>query len=135
MRPVKGREPGENPPYGMIGGIEETSASFEARSAPRSYPTVVRHGCLQFERCRPRVGNVDNDEMREVTEQSDRFGEVLRFRLVEVEDHRHVAEVAELVSGRSSTIIRPSVKRPSKSTPFFPMVSITSRIFSLWSSR
>src|SRR5262249_60067627 len=30
---------GKNPPYGMIGGIEETSASFEARSAPRSYPT------------------------------------------------------------------------------------------------
>src|SRR5215470_13959081 len=28
-----------NSPYGMIGGIEETSASFEARSAPRSYPT------------------------------------------------------------------------------------------------
>src|SRR5215467_11802793 len=33
---------GENPPYGMIGGIEETSASFEARSAPRSYPTGNR---------------------------------------------------------------------------------------------
>ena len=32
---------GENPPYGMIGGIEETSASFEARSAPRSYPTAL----------------------------------------------------------------------------------------------
>jgi hypothetical protein len=30
---------GENPPYGMIGGIEETSPLFEARSAPRSYPT------------------------------------------------------------------------------------------------
>ncbi len=30
---------GENPPYGMIGGNEETSASFEVRSAPRSYPT------------------------------------------------------------------------------------------------
>src|ERR1700741_3092788 len=30
---------GENSPYGMIGGIVETSASFEARSAPRSYPT------------------------------------------------------------------------------------------------
>src|SRR5262249_45732797 len=29
----------ENRLYGMIGGIEETSASFEARSAPRSYPT------------------------------------------------------------------------------------------------
>ena len=28
----------ENSPYGIIGGIEETSASFEARSAPRSYP-------------------------------------------------------------------------------------------------
>ena len=27
----------------VIGGIEETSASFEARSAPRSYPTVNRH--------------------------------------------------------------------------------------------
>ena len=32
---------GENPPYGMIGGIEETSASFEARSAPRSHPTSL----------------------------------------------------------------------------------------------
>ena len=30
---------GENPPYGMIGRVEETSASFEARSAPRLYPT------------------------------------------------------------------------------------------------
>src|SRR6202166_5461659 len=30
---------GENPPYGMRGGIEETSASFEARYALRSYPT------------------------------------------------------------------------------------------------
>jgi hypothetical protein len=31
---------GENPPYGMLGGIEETSASFEARSAPQSHPTA-----------------------------------------------------------------------------------------------
>jgi hypothetical protein len=31
---------GENPPYGMIGRVEETSASFEARSAPRPYPTA-----------------------------------------------------------------------------------------------
>src|SRR6516164_6171741 len=30
---------GENPQSGMLGGIKETSASFEARSAPRSYPT------------------------------------------------------------------------------------------------
>jgi hypothetical protein len=29
-----------NPPSGMSGGIEETSASFEARTAPRSYPTI-----------------------------------------------------------------------------------------------
>jgi hypothetical protein len=26
----------------MLGGIVETSASFEARSAPRSYPTINR---------------------------------------------------------------------------------------------
>jgi len=41
---------GENPPYGMIGGIEETSASFEARSAPRSYPTVATgdSGCEAY---------------------------------------------------------------------------------------
>src|ERR1700730_3150607 len=32
---------GETSPYGMLGGIVETSASFEARSAPRSYPTPV----------------------------------------------------------------------------------------------
>ena len=31
---------GENPPCGMIGRVEETSASFEARCAPRSYPTL-----------------------------------------------------------------------------------------------
>jgi hypothetical protein len=30
---------GENPPYGMIGGMVETSASFEARYAPLSHPT------------------------------------------------------------------------------------------------
>src|SRR5215475_12861318 len=30
----------ENSPCGMIGGVEETSALFEARSAPRSYPTT-----------------------------------------------------------------------------------------------
>src|SRR5262249_58671438 len=34
---------GEPPPYGMIGRVEETSASFEARSAPRSYPTTFWH--------------------------------------------------------------------------------------------
>ena len=28
----------------LIGGIEETSASFEARSAPRSYPTGTDFG-------------------------------------------------------------------------------------------
>ena len=34
---------GENSPYGMIGGIEETSASFEARSAPRIAADRQRH--------------------------------------------------------------------------------------------
>ena len=31
---------GENPPYGILGEAMETSASFEARSAPLSHPTV-----------------------------------------------------------------------------------------------
>jgi hypothetical protein len=33
---------GENPPYGILGRTMETSASFEARSAPSSYPTASR---------------------------------------------------------------------------------------------
>jgi hypothetical protein len=36
---------------------------------------------------------------------------------------------------RSRIVIRPSVKRPSSNTPFLPMVSMTSRIFALWSRR
>jgi hypothetical protein len=32
-------KPARQSPTLLIGGIEETSASFEARSAPRSYPT------------------------------------------------------------------------------------------------
>ena len=46
--PISSRT-GENPPYGMIGGIEETSASFEARSAPRSYPTASGVGVSSAE--------------------------------------------------------------------------------------
>jgi hypothetical protein len=34
-----GSSDADDSPCGMIGGIEETSASYEARSAPRSYPT------------------------------------------------------------------------------------------------
>jgi hypothetical protein len=37
---------GENPPYGMIGRVEETSASCEARSAPRLYPTAGGRGAI-----------------------------------------------------------------------------------------
>ena len=37
---------GENPPCGMIGGTMETAASFEARNAPSSYPTPMRHSHL-----------------------------------------------------------------------------------------
>jgi len=33
---------GENPLYGILGEAMETSASFEARSAPLPYPTVSR---------------------------------------------------------------------------------------------
>ena len=58
----------------------------------------MRHSRLQFKRCGPRVGNVDNDKLGQVTQQPDRFGEVLGLGLVEVEDHRHEAEVAEFLS-------------------------------------
>ena len=33
---------GENPPYGILGEAMETSASFEARSAPLPYPTAAK---------------------------------------------------------------------------------------------
>src|SRR6266516_3046603 len=42
---------------GMIGGIEETSASFEARSAPRSYPTTPSE-CPQMTRGRDGTSSV-----------------------------------------------------------------------------
>jgi hypothetical protein len=42
---------GENPPYGILGGAVETSASFEARSAPPPHPTPLSRG----EGKRPRV--------------------------------------------------------------------------------
>src|SRR5215472_7786368 len=37
---------GENPPYGILGEAMETSASFEARSAPLPYPTTGMEVCL-----------------------------------------------------------------------------------------
>ena len=40
----------------LIGGIEETSASFEARSAPRSYPTGTAISRLFFH---PRILNLN----------------------------------------------------------------------------
>src|SRR4029077_3358116 len=52
---------GENPPYGMIGGIEETSASFEARSAPRSYPTAG--GAQQWASLPPSSGKVVDNQV------------------------------------------------------------------------
>ena len=38
LRPLS--RTGENPPYGILGEAMETSASFEARSAPLPYPTA-----------------------------------------------------------------------------------------------
>jgi hypothetical protein len=40
-----------------------------------------------------------------------------------------------LSRSRSRTIIRPSVQRPNRSTPFLPMMSMSSRIFSLCHAR
>jgi hypothetical protein len=34
---------GENPPYGILGRTMETSASFEARSAPSSHPPIATY--------------------------------------------------------------------------------------------
>jgi hypothetical protein len=42
---------GENPPYGILGGTMETSASFEARSSPSSYPCTIQSlGIRSFRR-------------------------------------------------------------------------------------
>jgi hypothetical protein len=59
---------------------------------------VVRHSRLQFKRCRPRVGDVDDDEVGQVRQQPHRLGEVLGLGFVEVEDHRYEAKVAEFLS-------------------------------------
>ena len=53
--------------------------------------------CLQFERRRFRVRNVRDHEVRQPREQPDRLGEVLRLRLVEVEDNGEVAALAEFL--------------------------------------
>src|SRR4051794_39249746 len=42
----------------MSGGIEETSASFEARSAPRSYPTRL-DGCCRRQPVKPCFAGLD----------------------------------------------------------------------------
>ena len=47
---------GENPPYGILGGTMETSASFEARSAPSSYPTASQAGFCALSRDPPETG-------------------------------------------------------------------------------
>ena len=58
---------GENSPYGMLGGIVETSASFEARSAPRSYPTNSLMSV--FGRApRRRESSVEEDSTRRVVD-------------------------------------------------------------------
>src|ERR1700688_4804221 len=86
---------GENPPYGMRGGIEETSASFEARYAPRSYPTLLSSetldrrsanddparirrtsaepGHFRFDTSRPHPGK-RNDTRQEETDEEFRSG-------------------------------------------------------------
>jgi hypothetical protein len=48
---------GENPQSGMLGGIVETSASFEARSAPRSYPTGSSSGYFFHQKWYPYRAN------------------------------------------------------------------------------
>src|SRR6266700_171224 len=60
---------GENPPYGMIGGIEETSASCEARYAPRSYPTRAINHPTEYAKM-----NFDfSDEQKQMRDQARKF--------------------------------------------------------------
>jgi hypothetical protein len=57
------------------------------------------------------------------------LSEVLGLGLVEVEDHRHEAEVAQFLSQPAFS------EAAQQERALFPMVSMTSRIFSLWSRR
>jgi hypothetical protein len=56
---------GENPPYGILGRTVETSASFEARYAPPSYPTaeINRPNCLIIEGLRRIQVQADLDRL------------------------------------------------------------------------
>src|SRR5262245_44575272 len=54
------------------------------RTGPCSPGTVAP----KFKRCRPRVGDVDDDEVRQVTEQPRRLGKVLGVGLVEIDGYR-----------------------------------------------
>jgi hypothetical protein len=56
------------------------------------------HGRLQFERRRFRVGDVGDDELREASQQSHCLGEVLRLRLVEVENDGDLAPLAQFLA-------------------------------------
>jgi hypothetical protein len=73
--------------------------------------------------------NVDNHEVGQGTQQPHRLAEVLGLGLVEVEDHRHEAEVAQFLSQPAFS------EAAQQERALFPMVSMTSRIFSLWSRR
>jgi len=62
--------------------------------------------------------DVDNDEVGQVAQQPDGLGEVLGLGLVEVEDHRHEAEVAEfLFQARGLSLWEFSANLPVGSKP------------------
>ena len=55
---------GENPPYGIFGGTMETSASFDARSAPSSYPTASESAVLEVLRLTPVAWRLSGRRLR-----------------------------------------------------------------------
>jgi hypothetical protein len=59
---------------------------------------ALGHRGLQLEGSGPRVGNVRNHEAGQAGEQPNRFREVLRFRFIEGEHHRHPIPITQLLS-------------------------------------
>ncbi len=82
---------GENPPHGMIRGTVETSASFEARYAPLSYPTA---GGDQRWSSLPRQlsKNGDREDVNSIDLLRPRFPH-RDFWLVSRNSHRHVLQL------------------------------------------
>ena len=89
---------------------------------------------LQLQRRGLGIGDVGDNEFRQASQQPHRLCEVLGFGLVEVEDDGNIAPIAQLIAQPFQHRLI-FCNRPNSRTPLRPTVSMTSRIFSLWSRR